>query len=400
MAAKVEALAPDLEAYIARGMEMFDVPGVAVGIVTGDQLVYAKGFGSSRKGGGDPVDAASAVPDRLDDQGVPRHHACHRRRRGQARLGRPGGRPLPGLPAQGPVGHARVPGHRPDGAALRPAARGQRRGRPARLRPGGDDPVAASRRAGLELPQHLHLHQHHPHADRAHRGAGDGRRELGGAGRRRDLHAARDGRHLADRRGDRGGRGRHPGPPLDRGRLGRGAVHPGLPLRVRRRRGDQLERRRHGEVAAAAARQRQLRGQGDRVAGKPRGDQDGAGRPQRPARLRDGLGAAVDPERADHLAQRRHHLLRRLRRHPARQGHRDRGADQPDQCRHAGRHRGMGARPAARQPGGRLSGQGARRRAGRRGGGEGPLHPAGEPAAGVRRSMASRGATPIRASAR
>ena len=59
MAAKVEALAPDLEAYIARGMEMFDVPGVAVGIVTGDQLVYARGFGSSRKGGGDPVDAAS-----------------------------------------------------------------------------------------------------------------------------------------------------------------------------------------------------------------------------------------------------------------------------------------------------------------------------------------------------
>ena len=35
------------------------MPGVAVGIVTGDQLVYARGFGSSRKGGGDPVDAAS-----------------------------------------------------------------------------------------------------------------------------------------------------------------------------------------------------------------------------------------------------------------------------------------------------------------------------------------------------
>ena len=134
-----------------------------------------------------PSTPASRVPDRLDDQGVPRHHACHRRRPRQARLGRPGGRPLPGLPAQGPVGDARIPRHRPDGAALRPAGRGQRRGRPARLRPGGDDPVAAPRRAGLELPQHLHLHEHHPHADRAHRGAGDGRRELGGAGRRRDL---------------------------------------------------------------------------------------------------------------------------------------------------------------------------------------------------------------------
>ena len=51
MAARVEALAPDLEAYIARGMEMFDVPGLAIGIVTDDRLAYAKGFGVARKGG-------------------------------------------------------------------------------------------------------------------------------------------------------------------------------------------------------------------------------------------------------------------------------------------------------------------------------------------------------------
>jgi CubicO group peptidase (beta-lactamase class C family) len=54
MAARVEALVPGLEAYVARGMQMFDVPGVAVGIVHGDRLVYGKGFGAGRKGG-EPV---------------------------------------------------------------------------------------------------------------------------------------------------------------------------------------------------------------------------------------------------------------------------------------------------------------------------------------------------------
>src|SRR4029077_1397642 len=38
------------------GMKAFDVPGVAVGIVTGDRLVYAKGFGVRSKSGGAAVD--------------------------------------------------------------------------------------------------------------------------------------------------------------------------------------------------------------------------------------------------------------------------------------------------------------------------------------------------------
>ena len=49
MAARVEALIPELEAYIQSGMKAFDVPGLAIGIVTGDRLVYAKGFGVRRK---------------------------------------------------------------------------------------------------------------------------------------------------------------------------------------------------------------------------------------------------------------------------------------------------------------------------------------------------------------
>jgi CubicO group peptidase (beta-lactamase class C family) len=56
MEERVRALIPDLEAYLASGMQAFDVPGLAIGIVAGDQLVYAKGFGVRRKGGGVPVD--------------------------------------------------------------------------------------------------------------------------------------------------------------------------------------------------------------------------------------------------------------------------------------------------------------------------------------------------------
>jgi CubicO group peptidase (beta-lactamase class C family) len=53
---RVRALIPDIEAYIASGMKAFGVPGVAIGIVIGDRLVYAKGFGVRSKAGDVPVD--------------------------------------------------------------------------------------------------------------------------------------------------------------------------------------------------------------------------------------------------------------------------------------------------------------------------------------------------------
>jgi CubicO group peptidase (beta-lactamase class C family) len=56
MEERIRALIPDLEAYIASGMKAFDVPGLGIGIVAGDKLVYAKGFGVRSKGGGVPVD--------------------------------------------------------------------------------------------------------------------------------------------------------------------------------------------------------------------------------------------------------------------------------------------------------------------------------------------------------
>ena len=42
---RVKALIPELETYTTSGMKAFDVPGLAMGIVAGDKLVYAKGFG-------------------------------------------------------------------------------------------------------------------------------------------------------------------------------------------------------------------------------------------------------------------------------------------------------------------------------------------------------------------
>jgi CubicO group peptidase (beta-lactamase class C family) len=50
------ALVPSLESYIAKGMKTYDAPGVAIGIVAGDKLVYSKGFGVRSKSGGAPVD--------------------------------------------------------------------------------------------------------------------------------------------------------------------------------------------------------------------------------------------------------------------------------------------------------------------------------------------------------
>jgi CubicO group peptidase (beta-lactamase class C family) len=55
--ARVQTLVPELEAYTTRAMQAFGVPGLAIGIVAGDRLVYAKGFGVRSKAGGAPVDA-------------------------------------------------------------------------------------------------------------------------------------------------------------------------------------------------------------------------------------------------------------------------------------------------------------------------------------------------------
>jgi CubicO group peptidase (beta-lactamase class C family) len=48
---QIQALVPSLEDYISANMKSFDAPGLAIGIVGGDKLIYAKGFGVRTKGG-------------------------------------------------------------------------------------------------------------------------------------------------------------------------------------------------------------------------------------------------------------------------------------------------------------------------------------------------------------
>ncbi|HEX3347957.1 MAG TPA: serine hydrolase domain-containing protein [Acetobacteraceae bacterium] len=52
---RIAALVPELERRIAEGMAAFDAPGLAVGIVAEDKLVYARGFGVRDKQSGAAV---------------------------------------------------------------------------------------------------------------------------------------------------------------------------------------------------------------------------------------------------------------------------------------------------------------------------------------------------------
>ena len=53
----IEQLVPQIEDYIAKGMQKTGVPGVAVGIVYRDKVVYLQGFGVRKAGTSSPVDA-------------------------------------------------------------------------------------------------------------------------------------------------------------------------------------------------------------------------------------------------------------------------------------------------------------------------------------------------------
>lgn len=59
MEARVHGFIPALEAAVARGMKAFDVPGAAIGIVVGDRLVYARGFGVRSRVTNAPVNSGT-----------------------------------------------------------------------------------------------------------------------------------------------------------------------------------------------------------------------------------------------------------------------------------------------------------------------------------------------------
>jgi CubicO group peptidase (beta-lactamase class C family) len=53
--AKIKEIMPEYEKYVQEAMREFQVPGIAIGIVQDDMLVYAKGFGVKDANGTDPV---------------------------------------------------------------------------------------------------------------------------------------------------------------------------------------------------------------------------------------------------------------------------------------------------------------------------------------------------------
>jgi len=59
MRERIDKLIPEFETYLQSGMKSFKVPGVAVGIVHDDKLIYAKGFGVKEAGKPDPVNPAT-----------------------------------------------------------------------------------------------------------------------------------------------------------------------------------------------------------------------------------------------------------------------------------------------------------------------------------------------------
>jgi CubicO group peptidase (beta-lactamase class C family) len=63
--ATIERLIPDLEQQVEAGMKAFSVPGLALGIVFDDKLIYAKGFGARRAG-----EAAAVTPDTVFQIGL------------------------------------------------------------------------------------------------------------------------------------------------------------------------------------------------------------------------------------------------------------------------------------------------------------------------------------------
>src|SRR5262245_29425941 len=54
--ARIQGVIPDVERYISTGMKALDVPGLGIGIIADDKLVYSKGFGVRSKSGNVVID--------------------------------------------------------------------------------------------------------------------------------------------------------------------------------------------------------------------------------------------------------------------------------------------------------------------------------------------------------
>lgn len=118
---RIQGLIPDIERYITSGMKSFDVPGLAIGIVVNDKLVYGKGFGVRAKEGGGTV-----IPRPSFRSARPLKPFSARRLPSWSiavdSSGTTGDRSLSRFSIERPLGHARIPCLRFDRSTLESAA--------------------------------------------------------------------------------------------------------------------------------------------------------------------------------------------------------------------------------------------------------------------------------------
>src|SRR5882724_7747508 len=300
---RVRALIPDIDAYIVSGMKGFDVPGLAIGIVAGDKLVYAKGFGVRSKSTGLPVDTRTVFQIGSTTKAFLAATEAIMVDRGKLRWDDRVVDLDPDFQLKDPWVTREFRCLRSASSALQPSSLCQRYARHVQLRRRGTDPFAAQRRAGVEFPHDLRLHQHHASSGRPHRGQS---RERSGLECCPSEGTARSPGHEGfDLHGRSHPSGARPCQrlPLDTGRLDRGAFHTDFSLSPGRGGRHQHQRRGYGALDSVAAWQRRLRGTPHCLAGKPRLYAQTNGGGKRSGVLRHGLVGLRNAERQHPLAR-------------------------------------------------------------------------------------------------
>ena len=168
--ATVETVTPEAEAYIASGMTMFDLPGLAIGIVANDRLVYSKGFGVRSKGGGAPVDTRTIFQIGSTTKAFLAATIAIMVDRGKLKWDDRVVDLYPDFQMKDPwvTREFRVFDLLAQRSGL-PAYANDARACSASTRP--RDPVAALCRSDVEFPDDVRLHQHHPPPREPHRRA-------------------------------------------------------------------------------------------------------------------------------------------------------------------------------------------------------------------------------------
>ena len=159
---QIQALVPSLEDYISANMKGFDVPGLAIGIVAGNKLVYGKGFGFRSKGG-PPVDTQTLFQIASVTKAFLSTTVAIAVDRGKLHWDDRIVDLDPEFQLRDPwvTREFRVFDLMAQCSGLPPYAH------PARLRPIGQNSFFTLRRSGVELPIDLCLYQHHSHPCRS-----------------------------------------------------------------------------------------------------------------------------------------------------------------------------------------------------------------------------------------